>query len=65
MQTFFQNVQNINIAGRIQERSTSTRCRASDTDALYASAPEMRDKIAEVAGPARRHHAISTSRIRR
>ena len=47
---FFQSIQNINIGGRSRRASISTRCRSSDTEALYRVAPEMRDRIAKVPG---------------
>ena len=50
------SIQNINIGGRISKSEYQYTLQSSDTDALYEVAPEMRDKIAKIAGPARRHH---------
>ena len=46
----FQNVQNINITGRFSKSQYQYTLQSSDTDALYAMAPAMRDKIAQVEG---------------
>jgi HAE1 family hydrophobic/amphiphilic exporter-1 len=50
MQTYFQNVQNINITGRISKSEFQYTLQSSDTEALYAAAPPLRDKIAKIAG---------------
>jgi HAE1 family hydrophobic/amphiphilic exporter-1 len=50
MQTYFQNVQNINITGRISKSEFQYTLQSSDTVALYAAAPPLRDKIAQVDG---------------
>ena len=62
---FFQSIQNINIGGRITKGEYQYTLQSGDTEALYRIAPEMRDKIAKLAGPARRRRPTSTSRIRR
>jgi hydrophobic/amphiphilic exporter-1 (mainly G- bacteria), HAE1 family len=50
MVTYFQNVQNINITGRISKSEFQYTLQSSDTEALYAAAPPLRDKIAKVPG---------------
>ncbi|MFL6799248.1 MAG: efflux RND transporter permease subunit [Xanthobacteraceae bacterium] len=50
MRVTFQNVQNINITGRISKAEWQYTLTSSDTETLYRVAPEMRDKIAEVPG---------------
>ncbi len=50
MQTYFQNVQNINITGRISKSEYQYTLQSSDTEALYAVAPALRDKIAQIDG---------------
>src|SRR5712672_48435 len=50
MQTYFQNVQNINITGRISKSEFQYTLQSSDTEALYAVAPALRDKIAQIDG---------------
>src|SRR5206468_11267437 len=47
---YFQNVQNINITGRITKSEYQDTLQSSDTDLLYKVAPEMRDKIARIEG---------------
>jgi HAE1 family hydrophobic/amphiphilic exporter-1 len=47
---YFQNVQNINITGRITKSEYQYTLQSSDTDLLYKVAPEMRDKIAQIEG---------------
>jgi HAE1 family hydrophobic/amphiphilic exporter-1 len=47
---FFQNIQNINLTGRITKSEYQYTIQSSDTDTLYRVAPELRDKIAEVPG---------------
>jgi HAE1 family hydrophobic/amphiphilic exporter-1 len=50
MQVFFQNVQNINITGRVAKSEYQYSLQSSDTVALFKAAPEMRDRIAKVEG---------------
>jgi HAE1 family hydrophobic/amphiphilic exporter-1 len=50
MQVFFQNVQNINITGRISKSEYQYSLQSSDTEALFKAAPEMSDKIAKIPG---------------
>jgi HAE1 family hydrophobic/amphiphilic exporter-1 len=50
MQVYFQNVQNINITGRIAKSEYQYSLQSSDTEALFRLAPEMRDKIAKIQG---------------
>jgi hydrophobic/amphiphilic exporter-1 (mainly G- bacteria), HAE1 family len=50
MAVYFQNVQNINITGRITKSEYQYTLQSSDTDLLYKVAPEMRDKIAQIEG---------------
>src|ERR1700730_3424680 len=50
MAVFFQNVQNINITGRPSKSEYQYSLQSSDTVALFKLAPEMRDRIAKVAG---------------
>jgi HAE1 family hydrophobic/amphiphilic exporter-1 len=50
MQTYFQNVQNINITGRSSKSEFQYTLQSSDTEALYAVTPGLRDKIAEIEG---------------
>jgi hydrophobic/amphiphilic exporter-1 (mainly G- bacteria), HAE1 family len=50
MRTTFQPVQNINITGRIAKSEWQYTLQSSDTEALYAAAPVLRDKIAEIPG---------------
>jgi HAE1 family hydrophobic/amphiphilic exporter-1 len=47
---FFQNIQNINLTGRITKSEYQYTIQSSDTDTLYRIAPELRDKIAQVPG---------------
>ncbi len=46
----FQNVQNINITGRVSKSEYQYTLQSSDTEALYRFAPEMRDRIAKISG---------------
>jgi hydrophobic/amphiphilic exporter-1 (mainly G- bacteria), HAE1 family len=48
--TFFQNIQNLNIGGRISKSEYQYTLQSGDTDALYQVAPELRDKIAKLSG---------------
>jgi HAE1 family hydrophobic/amphiphilic exporter-1 len=50
MQVFFQSIQNINIGGRLSKSEYQYTLQSSDTEALYALAPKLRDKIAELPG---------------
>ena len=50
MMTFFQPVQNINITGRPSKSEYQYTLQSSDTENLYAIAPVLRDKIAQVDG---------------
>jgi HAE1 family hydrophobic/amphiphilic exporter-1 len=50
MSITFQNVQNINITGRVSKAEYQYSLQSSDTEALFRLAPEMRDKIAKIPG---------------
>ena len=50
MAVYFQNVQNINITGRISKSEFQYTLQSSDTELLYKIAPKLRDKIAEIEG---------------
>jgi HAE1 family hydrophobic/amphiphilic exporter-1 len=50
MQVFFQSIQNINIGGRLSKSEYQYTLQSSDTDELFAIAPKMRDRIAELPG---------------
>jgi HAE1 family hydrophobic/amphiphilic exporter-1 len=50
MAVYFQNVQNINITGRISKSEFQYTLQSSDTTLLYEVAPQMRDKIANIDG---------------
>jgi hydrophobic/amphiphilic exporter-1 (mainly G- bacteria), HAE1 family len=50
MRVTFQNVQNINITGRISKAEWQYTLQSSDTEALYNIAPEMRDRIEKIPG---------------
>jgi HAE1 family hydrophobic/amphiphilic exporter-1 len=50
MAVYFQNVQNINITGRISKSEYQYTLQSSDTPLLYEVAPKLRDKIAEIEG---------------
>jgi hydrophobic/amphiphilic exporter-1 (mainly G- bacteria), HAE1 family len=50
MRVTFQNVQNINITGRISKAEWQYTLQSSDSDALYQIAPELRDKIEKIPG---------------
>ena len=50
MIVYFQNVQNINITGRISKSEYQYTLQSSDTETLYRVAPELRDKIAKIDG---------------
>jgi HAE1 family hydrophobic/amphiphilic exporter-1 len=48
MTTYFREVQNINLGGRISKGEYQYTLQSSDTDVLYAGAEEMRAKIANL-----------------
>jgi len=48
--TFFQNIQNLNIGGRISKSQYQYTLQSGDTDALYRIAPELRDRMAKLDG---------------
>jgi HAE1 family hydrophobic/amphiphilic exporter-1 len=48
--TFFQIIQNINLGGRLAKSQYQYTLQSSDVDALYAIAPQLRDKIAQLPG---------------
>src|SRR5215471_13281530 len=50
MAVYFQNVQNINITGRISKSEYQYTLQSSDTQLLYDLAPKLRDRIAEIGG---------------
>jgi HAE1 family hydrophobic/amphiphilic exporter-1 len=50
MAVYFQNVQNINITGRISKSEYQYTLQSSDTQLLYDTAPKLRDRIAEIEG---------------
>src|SRR3989449_6927642 len=50
MAVYFQNVQNINITGRISKSEFQYTLQSSDTQQLYEVAPKLRDKIAQIDG---------------
>jgi HAE1 family hydrophobic/amphiphilic exporter-1 len=50
MQTYFQNVQNINITGRISKSEFQYTLQSSDTETLYRVGPEMLQKISKLEG---------------
>ena len=56
IQIFFQPIQNINLGGRLNKSQYQYTLQSNDTEALYRITPELRDKIAQDSGPARRHH---------
>ena len=47
---YFQNVQNINITGRLTKSEFQYTLQSSDTQLLYDMAPKLRDKIARIEG---------------
>ena len=47
---YFQNIQNINIGGRISKSQYQYTLQSSDTETLYRVAPDMREKIAKLEG---------------
>ncbi len=50
MATYFQNVQNINITGRISKSEFQYTLQSSDTETLYRIGPEMLEKISRLPG---------------
>jgi HAE1 family hydrophobic/amphiphilic exporter-1 len=50
MKSNFQNIQNINIGGRVSKSKYQYTLQSADTEALYSAAPEMRDNIAKLPG---------------
>ncbi len=50
MATYFQNVQNINITGRISKSEFQYTLQSSDTETLYRVGPEMLAKIQKLPG---------------
>jgi HAE1 family hydrophobic/amphiphilic exporter-1 len=50
MAVYFQNVQNINITGRITKSEFQYTLQSTDTQQLYEVAPKMRDKISQIDG---------------
>jgi hydrophobic/amphiphilic exporter-1 (mainly G- bacteria), HAE1 family len=50
MQTYWQNVQNINITGRISKSEFQYTLQSSDTPTLYRVGPEMLEKISKLPG---------------
>src|SRR5437588_5243603 len=50
MAVYFQNIQNINITGRISKSEYQYTLQSSDNQLLYDIAPKLRDKIAEIDG---------------
>jgi HAE1 family hydrophobic/amphiphilic exporter-1 len=50
MNVFFQNVQNINITGRLAKAEWQYTLQSSDTELLYRVAPEMREKVEKIPG---------------
>jgi HAE1 family hydrophobic/amphiphilic exporter-1 len=46
--TFFQNIQNLNIGGRISKSQYQYTLQSGDTEALYRVAPELRDRLAKL-----------------
>src|SRR5215203_689959 len=50
MQAFFQPIQNLNVGGRISKSQYQYVMQSGDTESLYRTAPEMRDKIEKLPG---------------
>jgi HAE1 family hydrophobic/amphiphilic exporter-1 len=50
MQTYWQNIQNINITGRISKSEFQYTLQSSDTATLYRVGPEMLEKITKLPG---------------
>src|SRR5712691_6927943 len=47
---YYQNIQNINLTGRITKSEYQYTIQSSDTDTLYRVAPELREKISQIPG---------------
>src|SRR5919109_2225550 len=50
MAVYFQNIQNVNITGRLSKSEYQYTLQSSDKQLLYRVAPKLRDKIAEIDG---------------
>jgi hydrophobic/amphiphilic exporter-1 (mainly G- bacteria), HAE1 family len=50
MATYYQNVQNINITGRISKSEFQYTLQSSDTETLYRVGPEMLEKVSKLPG---------------
>src|SRR5262245_18508929 len=50
MRVVFQNVQNINITGRISKAEWQYTLQSSDTESIYQIAPELAEKISKIEG---------------
>jgi HAE1 family hydrophobic/amphiphilic exporter-1 len=50
IQIFFQPIQNIRLGGRLSKSQYEYTLQSNDTQALYSTATEMRDKIAQLPG---------------
>ena len=50
MATYWQNVQNINITGRISKSEFQYTLQSSDTESLYRFGPEMLEKVSKLPG---------------
>jgi HAE1 family hydrophobic/amphiphilic exporter-1 len=50
IQIFFQPIQNINLGGKLSKSQYQYTVQSNDTATLYRIAPELRDKIATIAG---------------
>jgi HAE1 family hydrophobic/amphiphilic exporter-1 len=50
MAVYFQNVQNINITGRISKSEFQYTLQSTDSALLYETAPQLREKIAQIEG---------------
>src|SRR5204863_8756809 len=50
MAVYFQNIQNVNITGRLSKSEYQYTLQSSDTQLLYDITPKLRDKIAEIEG---------------
>jgi HAE1 family hydrophobic/amphiphilic exporter-1 len=50
IETFFRPIQNINLGGKLTKSEWQYTLQSNDTDALYRTAPELRDKMAQLPG---------------
>src|SRR4029078_7480658 len=50
IQIFFQPIQNISLGGRLNKSQYQYTLQSNDTEGLYRSTPELRDKIAQIPG---------------